>query len=480
MEAQNLRNRFIPKTLVPVVQPYGSAPTFQATGVSGPENTFAAAYGIGVVYLFFLFSHASEFIDTTGRLHMVVFVALLAAIAAIASGKIPSLFESKAGLTLSLFTVFLILSIPFSSWKGGSFHSFLDSWWKSYIAFFLVGSLIFTAQQMRKSLFVLGLGTIGIIYFSFKATKMNDDGRLSVEYGSLGNSNDLAGALLMGLPFLLYVVLDKKRSALIRLIFSGLTCVLLLVVFKTGSRSGLIAMAVMAALVFFKTSAGNKLKIVVVCAVAAAILPLVAGNALMARYKTMFQTSVTAGMSDDVASAVESTQARRQLIYNAIELTLRHPVFGVGLGNFSNQSAELEISKGHQPLWFTSHDIYLLVSSETGVVGIVLYMATIIFTFASLVRIERAAKREAGLEDLANMAFCILMGLVAFASSGVFSTNAYTAQLPLLAGLAAALDRIARPILVQAEARRLEHFRQSIPVKPSKYAQVATSAFSVR
>ena len=313
MQVPLFTNRFTPKQYAPVVESYGQPQAHKGSGVAEVVNANGAAYAIGAVYLFFLFSHATEFIDTHGRFHLVVFAAIGAMIAAVQGGKLPSVLTSKAGICLSLFTMFLILSIPFSSWKGGSFHSFMDSWSKSYIAFFLVGGLIFTIQQMRKSLFLLGLGTLGTIYFSFKATKMNEDGRMSVEYGSLGNSNDLAGALLMGLPFLLYVLFDKKRAAILRLICLPLACVLMLVVFKTGSRSGLITIVVMVLLFFLRATAGNKLKMVIVCAVGAAVLPLVAGSTLMARYKTMFKTDIDANMSEDVASAVQSTQARRQL-----------------------------------------------------------------------------------------------------------------------------------------------------------------------
>jgi len=50
------------------------------------------------------------------------------------------------------------------------------------------------------------------------------------------------------------------------------------------------------------------------------------------------------------------------------------------------------------------------------------------------------------------------MSLIAFACCGVFATNAYNAQLTLLAGLTAALDRISRPLLTEAQERRLEKF----------------------
>ena len=464
----------------PHVESYQGPKNLKMAAGSAAVNSFGAAYAVGAVYLFLLFSHATEFIDTSGRLHLVVLTAAAALIAAFSAGQLPATLSSKPGICLTLFTMFLVVGIPFSAWKGNSLANFLNMWWKSYLSFFFVASLIFTVDQMRKSLFLLGASTFGIAYFSFKAMKVWSDGRISVEYGSLGNSNDLAGALLVSLPFVLYVVVDKRRAMLIRLAFVALIFVMLYLVFKTGSRSSVLALGFMALLVFFKTNAQNKFKILVVTGVMACIFPLVAGKVLMDRYKTMFSTEKTSEMTDDAASAVESTQARRQLMYNAVELTIRNPIFGVGLGNFRDQSANLEISKGRKPLWFTSHDIYLLVSAETGVPGIALYLATMIVSFATMIRIERAAKLTQELRELANMAFCIFMALVVFAACGIFSTNAYNVELPLLAALTAALDRISKPVLAAAEVRRIEQFRQSIPVRPSKFASSAAAALSVR
>jgi hypothetical protein len=44
------------------------------------------------------------------------------------------------------------------------------------------------------------------------------------------------------------------------------------------------------------------------------------------------------------------------------------------------------------------------------------------------------------------MAFCIVVSLTAFAVVGIFSTSAYSTQLPLLAGLTAALERVSKPL----------------------------------
>lgn len=268
--------------------------------------------------------------------------------------------------------------------------------------------------------------------------------------------------------------------AVMRLFFLSVIGVLMYVLLKTGSRSGLLVLAAMAGIVFVQADAKKKVALLVLCGTAGVIIPLVAGKSLMSRYMTMFKTEVTASMSEDTASAVLSSQARRQLFYNGIEITLRHPVFGVGLGNFRDQSANLMIAKGMAPLWFTCHDIYLLVSSETGVLGIALYVATILFSLGSLIRTGKAAKLDPDLRELKNMSSTLFMSFIAFLGCGLFSTNAYAAEMPLLVGLTIALDRVAKPLLASSEARRLEEFRHSIPTQPSRHAAAAAASLALR
>jgi hypothetical protein len=134
---------------------------------AAPVN--AIAFGIGCVYTFLLFSHASEFIDDHGRMHLVILSAALAIMALISTGNGPRMLATIQGKWLTAFISWLFLGLPFSMWKGGSFAMFKDACIKSYIAFFLVGGLIFSLAQIRKVFFWLGLGTCVIVFLAFHA-----------------------------------------------------------------------------------------------------------------------------------------------------------------------------------------------------------------------------------------------------------------------------------------------------------------------
>lgn len=414
--------------------------------------------------MFFLFSHASEFIDTTGRLHLVLIISGLGLMALIAAGTIPKTLGSPPAVCLTLLTGWLIFSLPFSSWRGGTFSNLAGIWLKSYMMFFLVAGLIFTVEQCRKSMFWLAIATVSVIYYAFRSgVNSAEDDRLSVTYGTLGNSNDLAGSLLMGLPFLIYVTTDKRHNPLVRMACAGLTVVLLVVVLRTGSRGALVAIAALSCLVFLKVNVANKLKLLILCVIMALSFPLVVPKGMLTRYKTMLKTESNAAVSSEVNSAIASTNARRELMLQALRLTARHPLFGVGLGNFSNQSASLFAARGEVPMWFTCHDIFLLVLSETGIPGFLLYMALIVVTYKSLFRLQSQARNVPELQEIARIAFCIAVSLSAFLICGIFSTSAYTFQLPMLAGLTVALARVSKPLFEAAREKQAQPMAMGPP-----------------
>ncbi len=367
------------------------------------------------------------------------------------AGTAPTLVSSGPGLWLAAFTGWLTFSLPFSSWKGGSFAAFSSTWLKSVVFFLLVGGLIFSVGQFRKLVFWMAMANVTVMYNTLRSGSNAVDDRYSVTYGTLGNANDLAGALLMGLPYLIYVGTDKRRNFFLRLVCWGFALLLFALVARTGSRGGLLAGLALVIIVFVKASAGNKLKMLVLCGVAMACLPFIVSRNLIERYATMLHSTDAPAKSMDVESANESTNARRGLMKLALLLTLRHPVFGVGIGQFTYQAVDLSISRGESPLWFTCHDIYLLVSSETGLPGFFCYMAVIVSMYRILFRLQRGKDRGPDQKEVADLAFCMLASLTAFLVCGVFNTSAYTSQIPMLAGLISALDRVSAPVLQEQQ-----------------------------
>jgi O-antigen ligase len=219
---------------------------------------------------------------------------------------------------------------------------------------------------------------------------------------------------------------------------------------KTGSRGGLVAMGVLILFAFFKANAGGKLKIMVAGVVVLVVFALVVPQDLRNRYMTIFRTDRAAVKTASDQSALDSSETRRELLKNAAILTIQHPIFGVGLGQFSPQSFNLFVARGMTGMWFTCHDIFGLVSAETGIPGLIFYCMILVSTFKSLSKLAKLPHRTPELELISKLGEALMVATVAYFTCGIFSTSAYSHQLPMLASLAAALDRVSAPYLSAA------------------------------
>jgi hypothetical protein len=422
-----------------------------AQAIQPSKSEGAVSFWLGAIYTFLLVSRSVEFIDSRGQFHLVVISGAVCAVALISSGMIPKMLVSRQGKWVSLLCLWIFLGLPFSTWKGGSVDFFASIWIKSYVMFFIVGGLIFSLKQMRTMAIILALSSIYQIYLALHGS-MADDDRLSMSYGTLGNANDLATALLMGLPFIAYVIFDSKLNGFLRALSVPLAVVLLVSVLKTGSRGALVAIAGLVVIAFVRSSGGSKIAIVVVAVLFVGLFATVVPTSLRERYMTIFASSVaTEHLTQGAASAIDSSNARRQLFINSIILTMRNPIFGVGLAQFAPQSFDLLISQGMGGMWFTSHDIYALVSAEIGLPGLVFFCLTLSSSLVPMWRLSRLPHSTDEMRIISGLAYSLLMSILAYMICGIFSTAAYTYQLPVLAALSAALERVSLPY-VQAAA----------------------------
>jgi O-antigen ligase len=282
------------------------------------------------------------------------------------------------------------------------------------------------------------------IYLAFHGG-IQDESRLQMSYGSLGNSNDLATALLMGLPYIVYFIADKKLAVIFRPFFLIPAILLFIVVLKTGSRGALVAIAVLTFIVFLRSSVLGKGLILVIILLFSALFVVVVPQNLKERYMTIFKSDRSNATQQ---SALDSSNARREIFKNSLILTAKHPLFGVGLGQFGTQSFNLFVARGMPGMWFTSHDIFALIAAELGVPALIFYCALLWVCFRALLRLSRVGRDTPEKALISNMGYCMLMSLVAFVVCGIFSTEAYTYQLPGLASLTVALERIAAPYVV--------------------------------
>lgn len=363
----------------------------------------------------------------------------LAIVAAFLNGGLFRASSSRAGIVWIGFSLWLLLCIPTSVWKGNSVLLFKDVWSRSFITFLITAGLVTVTSDVRRAMFGIAAGT-SVVVLTVLLLGNEAVGRFEVHVeGSEGltfaNANGLATQLLFGLPACFLVVMRSRGvirlAALATIGGAGLT------ILRTGSRGGLIILTSLLLLVFLRAKFADKFKMMLICAVLLPIGIMNVGNDAWERYRTLFLGNDVASASG--RSALESKDQREFHIRQSIRLTFENPVFGVGPGNFTSASADDSKELGIQATWRNTHNAYTQVSSEMGFAGIVLFLCVLSYSGFTATRMYRRSKKLPEHSERAAVAFCLSLMCVTYTINGIFDSNAYMYHLPVISGLVTGL-----------------------------------------
>ncbi len=409
-------------------------------------------------------------------LHVPLITGSIALMGAALEGRLIATLRSKIGMCMTALTAIYAINVPLSTWRGESFQVFTQEWLKSFIAFAIAGALVVTFRQCRSALTSIGWGAgIASLLANMTGQAQTHGGRLAVGSGTLGNANEVAFILLLGLPFMWLAVTDKHGNKLIRLLELGMTVSMVYALLRTGSRAGFIGLCLLCLMLFLRASIFGKVAIAMT-ALVVGVWVAGAFPKVMERYKTIFFGSEviaeaqTAQEAIDIDSAVESSQTRRKLLMNSLKVTAAHPLTGVGIGAFGSYMAASEREKGMIPHYQGTHNTYTQVSSEAGIPALLCFLGIIVFSFQGLRRAYKRGKRSpvrAG-RDVANLCYALIASLTVYAVCVFFDYVAYETTLPVLAGFSIAVVTAAGHYLDVAERapEALEPQPALIPLRP--------------
>jgi O-antigen ligase len=397
------------------------------------------------LYVFLLFCRILEMLGMVGlsRLRLMMLVTLIGLVAAILTGNLVRALKTEIGVLLVLWTSWMLISMPFGTWRSESLNQFANLWLKSLMVFFIVVSLACARPAFQRTMSAMGwaaaMAAVLVLPGLAAAGGGNGvDDRL-IGFGTLSNPNEIAFHLWLGMSFL--VLLAVRGKGIKKVLLGGVCLLEVFLIVKTVSREGLLIGAVVILLGLLRASAMNKAKIIAAASVLCVVGVLSLSQQSLDRYLTLFTSHVN---GEAAASARESSRSREQKLRESVELTLRNPLFGVGMGVFMPASVGLAKEKGGPVDWQASHNSYTQVSSELGIPGILILLAIYGSAVRQVWRVDLEAKR-AGHEDVRQSAFAILIAIVVLSMHFCFDSMAYLFYLPLIAGLATALTMVYRP-----------------------------------
>src|SRR5262249_690358 len=135
-----------------------------------------------------------------------------------------------------------------------------------------------------------------------------ETGRLFLPQGKFANPNEMAQALLIGLP-LWIAKMGETESPIKKAFCCGVMVLMLLTVFRTGSRGAMIGFVVMGLFVFLRASVMGKAQILLGTVLFLGFILVAMPGKLVSRYKTVASDEVDDDSMDETmrSSALTST-----------------------------------------------------------------------------------------------------------------------------------------------------------------------------
>ena len=368
-----------------VLEPEASTPAPErkvvkkVRGRRGPEF-YKPFHYILLIYLFFYCSRIPEMVPA---LHFGIMLQPLLLVGMIMTKSTKAIFQSDIGRAMTWFTGWVLVCVPFAVWRGGAWDQFTLALQALALLFFMA-AFVRTIEDVYRVILSMALAeaAVGVLSVVIGGGREGST-RLGLGTGNdtLSDANFLALFLVIGLPLIVFSASRKRGLLKATLILSLVP--LLIGAAKTGSRSGLLALAIATVFFLIFASATERMALIAggiiffVCA--AVLLP----PEIQQRFTTYFNAS--SGVSEEAA---ESAATRRFLLERSLKLTAEHPLLGVGPGMFMEGEAKEALAKGQRGIWHYTHNSYTELSSECGIIGLAFYAFAMWRSYRGLSRIR--------------------------------------------------------------------------------------------
>ena len=366
-------------------------------------------YWVMVVFSFLYYFRPGDTIRGVAVLHPARITAVFAVMALLMGANKIRLKQLPAEIKI-IFAMFgwMVLTIPFASWRGGSFQQVFFEFSKALIVTLTLIVTVTRKVELRRLMLVQALG-VALMTSAAVIANNRMQGRLAgVGDAMLSNPNDLAINVALNWPLCLLFLITVRGMAA-KLFWAVSMLVMVYALIETYSRAGFLALIV--AIVFCLWEFGIRRKKVYVLGVAficlMATVAVAPGN-YIARLETLL------GKFQEGDYDRGSAEARYELLIQSLKVTATHPVFGVGPGNFPSYTG----------LWRVTHNTYTQFSSECGIPVLLLFLLLMRRVFLNL-RYLRKVPRSPDTEELHLYTSALMASFGAYLLGAFFSSTGY-------------------------------------------------------
>jgi O-antigen ligase len=391
---------------------------------AAPRDRFRFFQYMLLVYLFFYCSRVSELVS--GMRFAIVLLPILL-IGLFLSGRSKAILGMRSGKALIAFTLWVAACVPTSLWHLDSVRT-LRSNAIALLIVVVMAAFIRTIRDSFRLMYTLGLSMALVAIMGLVLGRRGDQRLGMGESASLQDPNFFCMYLLIGLCFLSLSASVHKGFK--RMLSIGLIVLCMGAAARSGSRMGLVAFAIAVLMFFIFGNTRQRICLVLGCLLLAAVVPSMLPQSVKERFTVLFHPGESSTKSKTDLSAAESAVLRRQLFFDGLQYTFENPIFGVGPGQFMQAEVQHAHRQYRKALWLYPHNAYTETSSETGIIGLVLFLVAFLGAQVGLRRIRKYGP------DLLTRRMALFMHLALIVSTlcAFFLTLGYSGLIWVLIG----------------------------------------------
>lgn len=275
---------------------------------------------------------------------------------------------------------------------------------------------IFPLLAQVISWLLLGECLLALIVFYTDLPAVGLDQAIVNMQSGMGNKNVFAASIIIKFPFLLFTLYSKKNAS--RFLFAGITFFVLYTLFLVNSRASYIGLLVQLSLLllFEITKVIRQKKLVSLLykifffftpLIAALILSGLTIEKNRGDEKIFYGTVVERLQSIDISTEY-GTGSRKHIFQSTLDIIRRHPLTGVGYGNWKLASIPYETYYNKDAVVnYHSHNDFLETTAETGLLGGLSYL--LIFGAVAFIFTRQLLKKNRSV-SLPFLFSCIAIG----------------------------------------------------------------------
>lgn len=362
-------------------------------------------------------------------------IALIVALATIAL-YVPTQLSLEENLTarprevnlVLLYCLAGLLSIPLAINRLEAWQEFSGTFIRCIVMFIVLVNVVRTKARLRSLLFLAVASSVCLSVAAMNEYRhglLGPDGYRVTGSGNgiFGNTNDMALHVVTILPISIALLFGSRGLAR-KVLYAACVAVMVAAIVLSYSRGAFLAMIVVLIFVALKIGPRHRLGIIVAITGLAAAIIVFAPDKYGVRLLSIFFPSLDPGGSADF---------RRGELFRSLYIALRHPLLGIGMGNY-----QPEISyRG-----LVTHNSYTQVASEMGMAALVCYTMFIVSPLRKLGKIARETFEARANSHFYYLAVGLEASLIAYMVASFFLSVAYTWYVFYLVGFAVSLRRM--------------------------------------